>query len=330
MAHVQNACVSSKSGCYLWPTNVPQQPTPSAATNNSTTADSWISSFALPIDSLRVFLLAKLKRHREALHSLAIDRGDLAAAESYALRTFTLWLAHTMSSPNFAIGSFSSEIALKSLALPTDPFLTLLNESPIHVQPSSQVTITTGGYQVPAKDALLFVMLLDVALYGPFPTTSRGVGGGDENTEDSKQLSAPGSTPQPPRCPHDLTDLTQPMVQMVHRLLSVHWNKMPPAVVLQLLPDTFPLSQLRPYLMQIDPWLRHRRQQQLTIRQLLKVDHLNVRQQSLSSSIERFSRIDESTLCKLCQKKIGLSAFVRCADESVLHFVCHQQSEKSA
>ncbi len=121
---------------------------------------------------------------------------------------------------------------------------------------------------------------------------------------------------------------TQPMVNAALDLLARHYERINPAEALTLLPPETKIGSLLPFFNAVLTTSKHTRRSNQVVRSLLQVEHNQVHEKHLVSG-QSYVVIDEKTLCGAAKcrnavppKRIGLAAFARLPDGTIMHYVC--------
>eukprot|EP00808_Paulinella_micropora_P030623 g72584.t1 len=118
----------------------------------------------------------------------------------------------------------------------------------------------------------------------------------------------------------------EPLPEPAFQLLAKYPDRIPSSEALRILPETTSIRKLMPYFTAVLADARHRRRHSQVIKHLLKAEYLQVKVKKLEGQQPRIA-IRESTLCPVCNKKIGNSAFARYPDGRIVHYICQRKKE---
>jgi tetratricopeptide (TPR) repeat protein len=104
-------------------------------------------------------------------------------------------------------------------------------------------------------------------------------------------------------------------------LLERHAFVMPPAEVLEIIPQTFPVAKLARYLTRVSQHSIHRSRDLKIVKSLAKVENLNTRLSRISLQSRSVTIAKERT-CPKCGHKIGDRVFATFPNGTVVHFKC--------
>lgn len=114
-------------------------------------------------------------------------------------------------------------------------------------------------------------------------------------------------------------------IQSAIQLLTKHSTKINPLRAIKLLPLTTPVVAIEPFLHSMTNHLLIERHSGQIFRNLLLAQRLQVNEQRIR--LQQFNKVvvDEHDICRVCQKRIGKSVFVRFANKDLVHFMCKEK-----
>lgn len=140
-----------------------------------------------------------------------------------------------------------------------------------------------------------------------------------------RTLLVPPAVPPYSDVPLHFSCLT-PNIGAVLELLEKHATKLNPYAVLQIIPDTIPLSQLRNFFeLALHGQLERRRNNQV-LKGLLYAENLQTQEQRMHHESKSLL-ITEYSVCPVCTKKFtNQSAFVRYPNGNIVHYSCQEKN----
>jgi len=117
----------------------------------------------------------------------------------------------------------------------------------------------------------------------------------------------------------------EPQLDAAMNLLGKNFARMNIAKAVEMLPDDLPIDRIYPILKAILSHNKTRTRRNQVTKSLYRIENLRVRSEYIKAR-SRQIRIDDTTLCTLCHRRIMKSAFVlRPRHEGVVHYMCAEK-----
>lgn len=146
---------------------------------------------------------------------------------------------------------------------------------------------------------------------------SRFYDGRDPNTRDI-YISLIRAFLRPPPMS---ADRVQKFLESAIGVLERHYHQMDIEKALSLFPPAIPLKRLEPYIESVFRGATELRRQNQVSKQLSKYERDSVDLELIQAQ-KRHIRITSSTLCMVCHRAIGNSAFAIYPNDTIVHFSC--------
>jgi len=112
-----------------------------------------------------------------------------------------------------------------------------------------------------------------------------------------------------------------PMVQPAMNLLAKHYQRIDTPKALEILPASIPIQELYPFFESVLRDITKNRRSNQVIKNLLKSENLQIREQLIKDRSHVIKITDERT-CPVCTKRLGTSVFPCYVNGVVVHYMC--------
>eukprot|EP00029_Vermamoeba_vermiformis_P006348 TRINITY_DN2461_c0_g1_i1.p1 TRINITY_DN2461_c0_g1~~TRINITY_DN2461_c0_g1_i1.p1 ORF type:complete len:890 (+),score=177.72 TRINITY_DN2461_c0_g1_i1:46-2715(+) len=108
-------------------------------------------------------------------------------------------------------------------------------------------------------------------------------------------------------------------------LLNKHYQHIDTPKALDLLPEDTPMSQLYPFFENVLRQVHQKRRDNLVVHNISKAETVKVKRELIKLQ-SRVIRINDDTICPICDKRIGETVFASYPNGTIIHYMCYTKN----